>query len=136
MRREQGSATFWILGLSIAVLFLGGLSLDLWRGIAVRRELSAMADAAANAAANGIIEEQARTGDLTLDESRATALARALLERDDRVQHLRSVDVKVNGVVVTVTLEDDVPLSLLRLFAPGEPFLVRVTASAAPELRP
>jgi len=95
-----------------------------------------MADAAANAAANGIIEEQARTGDLTLDESRATALARALLERDDRVQHLRSVDVKVNGVVVTVTLEDEVPLSLLRLFAPGEPFLVRVTASAAPELRP
>lgn len=136
MKREQGSATFWVLGLSIAVLFLGGLSLDLWRGIAARRELSAMADAAANAAANGIIEERARVGDVTLDATRATALARALLERDDRVRHLRSVDVRIEGPVVTVTLEDEVPLSLLQLFAPGEPFVVRVTASASPQLRP
>jgi len=41
VRAEHGTVTLWVLGLCIALMFLGGLSLDLWRAVAVRREMSA-----------------------------------------------------------------------------------------------
>ena len=63
--RRAGTVTLWVLGLCVVVLFLGGLGLDLWRGIATRRELSAMADAVATAAANGV-DEQALRADGTV----------------------------------------------------------------------
>ena len=47
---ERGTITLWVLGLCISLMFLGGLSLDLWRAVADRRELSSMADTAATAA--------------------------------------------------------------------------------------
>ena len=46
---EQGSVTLFVLGICVGCLFLAGCSIDLWRAVAVRRELSAMADAAATA---------------------------------------------------------------------------------------
>ncbi|MGQ0825034.1 MAG: pilus assembly protein TadG-related protein [Actinomycetota bacterium] len=135
MRSERGTATLWVLGLTVAVLFLGGLSLDLWRGIATRRELSAMADAAATAAANGVVEASARGGVIVLDEARAREIALATLAQDGRIDTLRSIAVDVIGDEVVVTLEDDVPLSLLGIFAAEAPFLVRVNATARPQPR-
>src|SRR5438128_12171130 len=35
---EHGTTTLWVLGLCISLLFLGGLSLDLWRAVADRRQ--------------------------------------------------------------------------------------------------
>ncbi len=70
-RDERGTVTLWVLGLCICVLFLAGLSLDLWRAVAVRRELSAMADAAATAGANGLDEPALRAGTLRLDPTRS-----------------------------------------------------------------
>ena len=71
--------TLWVLGLTIAVMFLGGLGLDLWRAIAVRREVSVMADAAATAGANGLDESALRGGELELDDARVRALVAAEL---------------------------------------------------------
>ena len=68
---ERGTITLWVLGLCIALMFLGGLSLDLWRAVAVRRELSSMADTAATAGANGVDEGALRAGTLQLDPDRA-----------------------------------------------------------------
>ena len=68
--------TLWVLGLTISVMFLGGLGVDLWRAIAVRREVSTMADAAATAGANGLDESALRGGRLELDDSRVRALGR------------------------------------------------------------
>ena len=45
---ERGSVTFWMLGLAIALLTVGVLSVDLWALIGERRELTAVADAAAS----------------------------------------------------------------------------------------
>ena len=39
---ERGSITFWVLGLAVATLFIGGLSVDLWRVMSDRRELAAV----------------------------------------------------------------------------------------------
>jgi Putative Flp pilus-assembly TadE/G-like len=137
MRDERGAVTLWVLGLSVIVLFLGGLALDLWRGIATRRELSAMADGVATAAANGIDEQALRAnGTLRIDPARARAIVDETLARDARVTGLRSVDFEIVGDDVVVVLEDEVPFSLLGIFVRGEPFTVRVTATASPETRP
>jgi hypothetical protein len=135
-RDERGTVTLWVLGLCVVVFFLGGLGLDLWRGIATRRELSAMADSVATAAANGIDEQALRTdGRVRLDPERVHAIANQTLARDDRASRLRAVSLQVVGDEVVVTLEDEVPFSLLGVFVHGEPFTVRVTAAASPEAR-
>ena len=72
-RDQHGMITLWVLGLTISVMFLGGLGLDLWRAIAVRREVSVMADAAATAGANGLDETALRGDELHLDEPRVRA---------------------------------------------------------------
>jgi hypothetical protein len=136
VRDERGTATLWVLGLCVIVLFLGGLSLDLWRGIATRRELSAMADSVATAAANGIDEDALRAdGTVRLDRARAEAIAAETLARDGRAARLRDIDVVVAGDRVDVSLEDEIPLSLLGIFVHTGPVTVRATATASPELR-
>ena len=137
VRDERGTVTLWVLGLCVVVFFLGGLGLDLWRGIATRRELSAMADSVATAAANGVDEQALRAdGTVRLDPARVRAIADETLTRDDRASGLRAVSLQVAGDDVVVTLEDEVPFSLLGVFVHGEPFTVRVTATASPETRP
>ena len=136
-RDERGTVTLWVLGLCVVVFFLGGLGLDLWRGLATRRELSAMADSVATAAANGIDEQALRTnGSVRLDLERVRAIANETLARDDRASSLRAVSLQVVGDQVVVTLEDEVPFSLLGVFVHGEPFTIRVTATASPDARP
>jgi hypothetical protein len=136
VRDERGTVTLWVLGLCVIVFFLGGLGLDLWRGIATRRELSAMADSVATAAANGVDESALRAGGtVRLDPERARAIANETLARDDRASGLRAVSLQVVGDEVVVTLEDEVPFSLLGVFVHGRPFTVTVTATASPEER-
>jgi Flp pilus assembly protein TadG len=132
---EHGTITLWVLGLCIALMFLGGLSLDLWRAIAERRELSSMADTAATAAANGIDVDALRNGALRIDPARARALALASLGEDAHSSVLDRVDVEIVGNRVTVTLRDHVRFSLLGIFMGGDHFEVEVHASAEPEER-
>ncbi|MGH8979201.1 MAG: pilus assembly protein TadG-related protein [Acidimicrobiia bacterium] len=136
MRSERGTATLWVLGLCVALMFLGGLAVDLWRAIATRRELSAMADAVATASANGVDEQALRQGTVQLDPARARAIANETLARDARVAGLTAIEVEVTGDEVAVALEDEVPFSLLGIFVRGDPFTARATATAHPELRP
>ena len=95
-----------------------------------------MADAVATASANGVDEGALRQGVVRLDPARARAIANETLARDGRVAGLRAVEVAVAGDEVAVSLEDEVPFSLLGIFVHGEPFTVRATATAHPELRP
>lgn len=132
---ERGTITLWVLGLSIALLFLGGLSLDLWRAVAERRELSSMADSAATAAANGIDIDALRAGTLHIDPVRARAIALASLDEDPHSTGLDAVQVEVNGNRITVTLRDHVRFSLLGIFMGGEHFDIEVHASAEPQER-
>lgn len=133
---ESGTITLWVLGLCISLMFLGGLSLDLWRAVADRRQLSSMADSAATAAANGLDLEALRAGTVHLDPARARAIALASLDEDPHSDELDSVEVEVVDNRVTVTLRDHVPFSLLGIFMGGKHFDVEVHASAEPEERP
>jgi Putative Flp pilus-assembly TadE/G-like len=129
-RGERGTVTLWVLGLCIALMFLGGLSLDLWRAVAVRREMSAMADAAATAGANGVDEPSLRSGLVQLDDARVRALTASTLGEYPRTPSLDAARIDVGGARVTVTLRDHVDFSLLGIFMGGDHFDVEVHASA------
>jgi hypothetical protein len=132
---ERGTVTLFVLGLCVALLFLGGLSLDLWRAIAVRRDLSALADSSATAGANGLDERALRTGSLRLDPERARAFAYEALVSTGRVPSLDGARIDINGNTVAVTLRDHVDFSLLGLFLGGRHFDIEVHARAEPEER-
>jgi len=129
---ERGMITLWVLGLTIAIMFLGGLSLDLWRAIAVRREISVMADASAAAGANGLDEGALRGGQLVLDEARVRSLVGAELAQYPGATRVDATEVEVTGTRVTVSLQERVHFSLLGIFMGGGHFTVSADASAEP----
>lgn len=136
MRSERGSVTIWILGLSLLLLVFGGLAIDYWRGLALQRELAAVADSAAIAAGSGIDEEHYRaTGEVLLDplRSRDLALASVAFQDLDRV----TVDVSADPDAVTVTVVGEVQLGLLGVLVDeDQPLTVRGVATASPRLVP
>jgi hypothetical protein len=131
-RDEHGMITLWILGLVIAVMFLGGLGLDLWRAVAVRREVSTMADAAATAGANGLDENALRGDTLQLDDARVRQLVAAELADYPNAQRLDALDVTIAGARVSVSLRETVHFSLLGIFMGRGRFVVQATATAEP----
>jgi len=133
---DDGSVTIWVLGLSMLLLVFGGLALDYWRALALQRELAAVADSAAVAAASGIDEETYRaTGDVVLEPARARGLANAAVSWQG--VDVLSTDVVVSPASVTVTLTGVVELGLLGVFVDqNEPLTVRGTATAVPVLVP
>jgi hypothetical protein len=135
-RGERGFITLWVLGLTVAVLFLGGLGVDLWRAIAVRREVSAMADAAATAGANGLNESALRGGRLELDDGRVRRLVASELAEYPGAERLEGVSVTSNATQVTVVLREHVDFSLLGIFMPGDRFVVQASATAEPRELP
>ncbi len=136
VRDQNGMITLWILGLTIAVMFLGGLGLDLWRAIAVRREVSAMADAAASAGSNGLDENALRGGTLQLDDTRVRQLVAAELSEYPDAGRLTGETVTVVGAQVNVSLQEHVHFSLLGIFMGRGQFTVRAGATAAPRELP
>jgi len=136
VRDQNGMITLWILGLTIAVMFLGGLGLDLWRAIAVRREVSAMADAAASAGSNGLDENALRGGTLQLDDTRVRQLVAAELSEYPDAGRLTGETVTVVGAQVNVSLQEHVHFSLLGIFMGRGQFTVRAGATVAPRELP
>lgn len=136
MSSDRGSVTIWMLGLSMLLLLFGGLALDYWRGLALQRELAAVADSAAIAAASGIDEEHYRaTGDVVLEPVRARDLAEAAVDWQG-VEVVR-LEVGVEPSLVTVTVSGEVELGLLGVFVDqSEPLTVRGSATAVPVLVP
>jgi hypothetical protein len=135
-RDQHGMITLWVLGLTIAVMFLGGLGLDLWRAVAVRREVSVMADAGAAAGANGLDEGALRGDELRLDEPRVRELVAAELSDYPGARRLDGAEVTVVGARVTVSLREHVRFSLLGIFMGGGQFVVQASASAEPRESP
>lgn len=138
MSSERGSITIWMLGLSLLLLLFGGIALDFWRGLAVQRELAAVADSAAIAAASGINEPHYRaTGEVVLDGLRAEALALQLIDFQGVQPTAVVVAVDPDGSSVQVTVEGAVRLGLLGVFVRDDtPLTVRATARAGPRFVP
>lgn len=130
---ERGTVTVWMLALALLVLGVGGIALDLWRVIAERRELAAVADAAALAGASGIDEEWWRaTGEVRLDPLEAAGLAlAAVAAHPERGELAAPPEVRVDGDRVWVAVSRQVPPTLLVLMSgEREPLDLRVEAVA------
>lgn len=141
MRRgndERGTVTLWVLGLSLMMLFVGGIALDLWRAFSERRALAGVVDAAAVAGASGIDTHAFRaTGEVRLDPPMSEALAWETLEDQQDTRALEGVAVEATTQDVTVTATGTVDFTLLRIFlSDEEPFRVTVRATAEPRRSP
>ncbi|MGH9189976.1 MAG: pilus assembly protein TadG-related protein [Acidimicrobiales bacterium] len=130
---ERGSVTLWVLGLAVMMLFIGGISLDLWRAFAERRSLAGMVDAAAVAGASGIDTAYFRqTSQLRLEPALAEQLANESLRSQPDTRSLIAAQVSATPSDVSVGAVGEVEFTLLRVFMSDEPFTVRVGATARP----
>lgn len=128
---DRGSITLWTLGLTVMVLFLGGVSLDLWRAFEVRQDLAAMADSAATVGAAQIDADAYRdTGSILLNEAAAEVAADAQLDAQQDSARITGRDISATGPVLTVTLQGEVEFTLLRIFLGGGRIAVQATGSA------
>jgi hypothetical protein len=135
-RDEHGFMTLWVLGLCIAVLFLGGLSLDFWRVITVRRSLVSMADAGATAGADGLDSGALRRNVVALDPVLARSEASNALQAESGWAAVDAADIDIAPARVTVTLRAKVNFTLLGIFVHGAPIEVQASSSAEPQIDP
>lgn len=127
----------WLLGLCVVLLFVGGLSLDLWRAFTERRALAVAVDAAAVAGASGIDVDVFRaTGAVVLDPAEAEALAAANLAAQSGLGALTGVTVSALPAAITVEATGAVELTLTRMLLDAEPLPIRVAATAEPHRSP
>ena len=134
---ERGAAMLWVLGLSVIILFLGGISLDLWRAFEVRQDLAAMADSAAAAGASQIdIEVFRDSGVVLLDPvaSEAAALASISAQQDSsRITVAPDITFDDPGAPtrISVTLEGELSFTLLKILPLDDNSIpVRATGTA------
>jgi Flp pilus assembly protein TadG len=126
----------WCLLIALMFLPLGGLSIDLWRGVAAQRSLESAAEDAATAGSSGIDVQQYRaTGCLVLDPSSAVPMAEANLASQRNLGPLATVDVYVSpdDRQISVRLQQDVHLTLLSLVEGNRPLVVAAMASSSAE---
>ena len=134
--REDGSVTLWLLGMSIMLIALGGISVDLWRSFSARRALAAGADAAALAGASAIDEQRYRdSGIVVLLPSVAERRARDSLATQLDQAALLGADVAATEQSVTVVVHGRVGFSLLGILSQGS-FELEVAATAAARRSP
>lgn len=132
MRSEQGSITLWMVGLVMIVLAVGGIAVDLWRGLAAHRQVAAAVDAAVIAAASGIDEDSWRIGGvLVLDPARVEErVAQVIAAQEMETPLTWSVATAGDGSEATVVASTTVELTLLRLLADGA---IELSAQATAE---
>lgn len=132
---ERGSITLWMVGLVMVVFAVGGLAIDLWRGLAAHREVAAVVDSAAIAAGSGIDELAWRTtGELSLDPARVDQLVAAVGAGSGGAVTLR-VSVAGDGSTASVQGATTVDLSLLEILTDG-PLEITARAAVVPVLSP
>ena len=135
-RDESGAITLWMLGLCVVLLFLGGLSIDLWRAFGARRELAGQVDSAAIAGASAIDEERFRaTGEVALDPRLAAAAACAYLAELERPVGCDGIAATPEAIEVRATRQ--VAFTFIKVLLPDQgPVTVDVTARVEQRPRP
>lgn len=136
-RRSQGSEagfiTIWMLGVAVMVMFLAGISFDLWRVFSANRSLSSTVDGVAAAGASGIDEATYETTHtLQMDPARARPLAVANLDSQGERSHILNPTVDVTPARITVTADWRVDFVLLRVLMGDRPFTIHATSTATP----
>jgi len=143
MRRpgdQCGFVTLWVLGVCAMVLFVGGITLDLWRAVAVQRAVSAAVDGAAVAGSSGLDEPAFRGsgGEVVhLDPGLARQLATESLAGQPGSDKLVDVAIEATSARITVRAGRRIDFTLLKVFLPREdPLVVHASSSVDPRRVP
>ena len=143
MRRpddDAGFVTLWVLAVCAMVLFVGGITLDLWRAVATQRAVSAAVDGAAVAASSGLDEPAFRAsgGEIVqLDPRLARQLAAESLAAEPGSDKLVDVAIEATPARVTVRAGRRMDFTLLKVFLPREdPLVVHASSSVDPRRLP
>jgi Flp pilus assembly protein TadG len=132
-KSEGGFITIWMLGLCVMVIFLAGISFDLWRVFSANRSLSSTVDGVAVAGASGIDEDAYQSSHtLQLDPARARQLAAANLDSQGERSHILNPAVDVTPARITVTAEWQVDFVLLRVLMDDKPFIIHASSTSTP----
>lgn len=136
MNGERGSVTLWMVGLVMVVLVVGGIAIDLWRGLIAYQHLSSLVDSVAVAAGSGIDESVWRLeGRLVLDPERVRSRVSEAITTQTGLPVAYDVDTAADGSEATVRAWTSVDLTLLRLVSAG-PLEVSARATVTPLLSP
>lgn len=141
-RDERGfSAPVFVVMIAAMVMFLGGISVDLWRVLAEHRKVTNLADGASIAAATAVDLDRLYNQPnrpAVLDEPEAIARACDYLARNSVTASCPGeVVVTVAGDEVTIELRREVPLTLLAFLsvAGGNTDPIEVAAVSTAELQ-
>lgn len=134
---ERGSITLWMVGLVMVVFAVGGIALDLWRGLSAHRFVASTVDAAAVAAGSAIDESRWRLdGSLALDPVRVQeSVAVAVGAQTSGLALDYSVVTSPDGSEATIEAGTIVNLTLLAVLVDGD-LEVSARATAEPTLSP
>lgn len=120
---EGGFVTVWVLGLSMMLLALGGITIDLWRAVALQRSVSAAVDSAAVAGSSGIDEAAFRSSGgrvVQLDPGRARALAEDNLASQPEAAKLLDVTIDVTPARISVRAGRQLDFTLVKVLRVGQ----------------
>lgn len=133
---ERGSISLWMVGMVMIVFLVGGIAIDLWRGLASHRQVASIVDAAAIAAGSGIDEQAWRDdGTLRLEPGHVVERVTTAVAAQDAPTVSVSVVTAADGSAATVSGSTTVELTLLGLIV-SDGFEVSATATAVPALSP
>jgi len=128
---ERGSATIFVLGMSIVLMLCAGLVIDGGMGINTRMRVADDAEQAARAGANAVDVDQLRAGgELVVDPGLARLYAQDFLQARGYDASQYSMSVTANSVAIE--LRDVSDTTMLKLVGITEyPVTARATATAA-----
>ena len=110
---ERGAVSVYVVIIAAVLMLMAGLCLEARRVLNAPASLSAQAEQAARAGAQHLSTDDVRGGaTVSVDSAAATSAARTYLAQGGLAQS-STVDVTSRGVAVTV--ERDVPTTMLRL---------------------
>ena len=135
-RSEAGMMTIWMVGLCSMVLFLVGISFDLWRAVSAQRSLSTAVDGAAVAGASGIDEDVYRASEgrtVQLEPGLARDLAAQNLASQDEAAEIYDVVIDTEPTQVRVEAARQVEFTLLRVFMSDQgPLVLHASSTVTP----
>lgn len=115
--------TVYVLGLTMMLLAIAGVTLDFWRAVTTQRSVSAVVDSAAVAGSSGIDEAEFRSSGgqvVQLDPARARALAQDSLASQPEAAKLVDVTIDVTPARIIVRAGRELDFTLVRIARAGE----------------
>lgn len=137
-RTQHGFITIWILGICLLILGVGAFSITLWQGITERRQLSAITDAAATAAATEIdlVRYGQQPSVLAIDRTKATARALTYLEEEAAKVNLEllraDITFEADDRRVVIETEQALKSPFLKTLDPTTSLTITVRSAAEP----